>query len=355
MANREIWKLIKYHVTGTIRPHERLLLDRWMNQHPDNKKLLAEVEEGWTRVQEMSSDIDVDKAWQKFLLQRSQLQHPTASQHKESLPVYPVFRRIYRKTSSDSFQYLLRIAAILLVGALIGLFAYRFSIHMAPDSHDLPQVMEELVTKNGEKARVTFSDGTQVTLNAASTLNFPREFRDTKRMVYLEGEAFFKVVPNSTYPFIVRSQGVDVEVLGTEFNVRGWEQDPEVSVFVKEGKVSVEATQPDLQVNKSVILTAGLKTSVSKGEVPQEPWEVDIKNKLVWLNGGLHFENTPFHIVVGDLERRFNVEINVDDDSLMDLLFTSTFQYADLYEVLDVISAAMEIEYSRDRSSIVLY
>jgi transmembrane sensor len=354
MANREIWKLIKYNVTGTIRPHERLLLDRWMNQHPDNRKLLAEVEKSWARIQEKSTEIDVDQAWQEFLRKRGELQQPEAYQKKEKLPLYPAFGRIDWKSSSGSVHYLLRIAAILLIGALIGLFAYRFSVYMAPDTHELQLVMEELVTKNGEKARVTFSDGTQVILNSASSLNFPRRFHDANRVVYLEGEAYFKVVPNSAYPFIVRTQGVDVEVLGTEFNVRGWEHDPEVKVIVREGKVSVEATDPHLQGQKSVILTAGLQTSVNRGEVPMEPWEVDIKNKLVWLNGGLHFENTPFRFVVKDLERRFNVEINVEDDSLLDLLFTSTFQYADLHEILDVITGAMEIDY-RHEGSVVTF
>ncbi len=351
MANREIWKLIKYHVTGTIRPHERLLLDRWMNQHPDNRKLLAEVEEGWARVRDKSFEVDVEQAWLLFLKKREQ-QQPDLFQHKRRSPLYRAFRKINRPFSSGSYPYLLRIAAILLVGALIGLFAHRFSIHMVPDSHDPQLLMEELVTNNGEKARVTFSDGTQVTLNAASSLSFPREFRDTKRIVYLEGEAYFKVESNHDLPFIVRTEGVDIEVLGTEFNVRGWEQDPEVSVVVREGKVSVEATQPDLPINKSVILTGGLQTSVSRGEVPREPWEVDIKNKLVWVNGGLHFENTPFRTVVKDLERRFNVQIDVRDDSLLDLLFTSTFQYAQLEEILAVIAGAMEIDYRQEDSVI---
>lgn len=352
MANHEIWKLIKYYVTGTIRTHERLLLDRWMNQHPDNRKLLADVEESWARMQEKSSEIDIDQAWQTFLLKRGQKLQPKAIKKKSTLPLYPAIGKIYRKSSSGNLHYLLRIAAILLVGALIGLFAYRFSLQMASDSRDQLLVMEELVTKNGEKARVTFSDGTQVILNSASSLNFPRAFHDTKRVVYLEGEAYFKVVPNSSYPFIVRTQGVDVEVLGTEFNVRGWEQDPEVKVIVRDGKVSVEATDPDLQGKKNVILTAGLQTSVNRGQVPMEPWEVDIKNKLVWLNGGLHFENTPFRFVIRDLERRFDVQINVDDHSLLDLYFTSTFQYADLHEILDVITGAMEIDYRHEGSVI---
>ena len=351
MANREIWKLIKYHVTGTIRPHERLLLDRWMNQHPDNRKLLAEVEEEWARVRDDSFEVDVDQAWLTFLKKRGQKQ-PEILQHKRRSPLYKAIRRMNRLPSSGNFHYPLRIAAILLVGFLTGLFVYRYSIDMAPGQYDPQLVMEELVTKNGEKARVTFSDGTQVTLNAASSLSFPREFRDTKRIVFLKGEAYFKVESNHDYPFVVRTEGVDIEVIGTEFNVRGWEQDKEVYVVVRNGKVSVEATQPELQGQKSVILTSGLQTSVRRGGVPQEPWEVDIKNKLVWLNGGLHFENTPFRTVVSDLERRFNVQIDVRDDSLLDLLFTSTFQYAQLEEILAVIAGAMEIDYRQEDSVI---
>ena len=351
MASHEIWKLIKLHVTGSIRPHERLLLKRWMDQHPDNRKLVADVQQGWANMQDQYFDVDVDQAWLVFLRKRGH--YKTAVSNKQGkTPLYPALRRMYRGSRSST-RYMLRLAAILLVAFLAGLFVYIYTAESVSEQYAAQLVMEELVTANGEKARVTFSDGTQVTLNAASSLSFPKAFRDSKRVVYLEGEAYFKVVPNSEIPFIVQVQGVDIEVLGTQFNVRGWAQDPGVDVVVREGKVSVEATDPGLEGEKSVILTAGLQTSVMRGNVPQEPREVDIKNKLVWLNGGLHFENAPFRSVVRDLERRFNVQIQVEDEDLLDLLFTSTFQYAQLNEILNVISGAMGIEYRQVGSEII--
>ncbi len=356
MTNHEIWKLIKLYITGSIQPHERMMLERWMEQHPDNRKLVSDITRMWVSTQDNSFNVDVEQAWQTFLRNRKKRTIARDSKPKlrnDAKPyLYPVIRKIYRK-SFDSSWYMLRLAAILLVAVLTGVMVYHYTAGIIAEDGNTQLVMEELVTGNGEKARVTFSDGTQVTLNAASSLNFPREFRDSRRVVYLEGEAYFKVAPNSEFPFVVHAQDVDIKVLGTEFNVRSRVQDPGVEVIVRQGKVSVETPGSVLEGDRSVILTAGLQTSVKWGQTPMAPWEVDVKNKLVWLNGGLHFENTPFESVIRDLERRFNVQIRVQDEELLDLLFTSTFQYAKLDEILSVIAGAMEIEYRQEGSEII--
>jgi ferric-dicitrate binding protein FerR (iron transport regulator) len=219
--------------------------------------------------------------------------------------------------------------------------------------------MQTLETEKGEKARVTFSDGSRVVLNSASSVRFPQEFSGSRREVYLEGEAYFEVAHDSDHPFIVYAQDVEVEVLGTEFNVKSWSEDTSIEVTVRDGKVSVGSTDESInesqdQDKKKVILTEGMYTSVDENGIPSPPQSVNATNHLLWTHGGLHFDNEPFNKVVRDIERRFNVQVAGVPDDLKDVPYTGTFQYADLDEVLSVIGASMKIEYRRDGSNIII-
>jgi ferric-dicitrate binding protein FerR (iron transport regulator) len=215
-------------------------------------------------------------------------------------------------------------------------------------------VMQNFETEKGEKARVTFSDGTIVVLNSASSIRFPQEFHGTKREVYLEGEAYFAVAHDSDHPFIVYAQETEVQVLGTEFNVQGWSDDGSVEVVVREGKVSVGSQNSEVNESAHLILTEGLYTSIENGKAPGPVKKVNVNNRLIWTHGGLYFENAPFSKVVRDLERRFNVEFKEVDEELTDIPYTGMFQYAELDEVLAVIAVSMDFEYERDGSEIII-
>ncbi len=355
MSDHEIWGLIQKYLADTDLPKERRKLTHWMNQHPDNRKLVQDVEKIWKMIPDEKFEVNVPHAWELFYDQK--IRKARALQKNIETRTYPSFKPFFRKLYDSRINVLLfRLAAILLVSIITGYFVYHHVSERYSDQKTRPLVMEELITGKGEKTQVTFSDGTQVILNSAGSLYFPKEFDEARRVVYLQGEAYFNVAySGSRSPFIVRSGDVDVEVLGTEFNVRGWSDDPGVEVVVRSGKVSVYTTDPEFQrdISRIVTLNGGYQTIVNKGNVPSIPREVvDIRNKLIWTTGGLYFDNTPFGSVIADLERRFNVGITVHDKTLLDIPFTSTFQYADLDEILRVIASAMEIGYKREGSEI---
>lgn len=343
MVNQENWRLIQQYVTGNASADERRRLENWLDQHPDNIKVLREVEKIWSLTSEEDFDLNVESSWDQFRQSRM---------NRKPIPI----RRTSRK-SSGNLIYLYRAAAILLVTMITGYFVNQYTSN-DDASRQVADflVMENMETGKGEKARVTFSDGTEVTLNSAGSVSFPKEFRGTKREIYLDGEAYFKVMHDPDRPFIVHTQGVEVQVLGTEFNVRGWSEDSSVDVVVREGKVSVNATNPELvkRNGASIILTEGLFTSVRRGQLPEPAQEVDVVKHLLWRNGGLHFDSVPFNKVTKEIERRFNVQISMESSQeLLDTPYTGTFQYARLDEILSVISVSMEIGYRRDGSNII--
>lgn len=341
------WVLIQRYITGNAETDECRKINDWMGQDPENRKLVRELEEIWNLTPAESFNVDVQQAWEKF-------------RNKNHVNIHENSKSIGYESRKDSRSslYMLRVAAVILVALLSGLFAQNHLKTIEGDAFRQAgtfNVLQELDTEKGEKARVTFSDGTRVTLNSASSVKFPQEFHGAKREVFLDGEAYFEVAHNPDKPFIVHSQDARIEVLGTEFNVRGWSEDPTLEVIVRGGTVSVESTTLQPNERSEVILTEGLKTEIQRGRNPFEPVRVDPIKHLLWTSGGIHFDNEPFRGVVRSLERRFNVNITVGDETLLDVPYTGTFQYAELNEMLLVIAATMDVGFSRDGAKVEFY
>lgn len=335
---RKHWISIQRYVTGNARAEDRRILDEWMDQDSENRKLVQEIQEIWNLTPPENFEADAQHAWEEFRSRNS-------NRMKK-----PVHRKI-----SKAPLYVLRIAAVVLASVFAGVFM-QYTLTNSGDSEQVSEfyIMETIETQKGEKARVSFSDGTKVMLNSASSIQFPKEFQGSNREVYLEGEAYFEVAHDPDHPFIVHVQDTEVEVLGTEFNVRGWKEDPAVEVAVRDGKVAVGSTDTQLEDHPQIILTKDLYTSVNRGAPPSPAQSINITSHLIWTHGGLFFDNVPFLQVIRDIERRFNVNIKGVDADLMEIPYTGTFQYAELDEVLSVVAASMGFEYQRDGSEIII-
>lgn len=339
MINFTDWELIQKYVTGTSSPEANLKLKEWMEQDPANEELVKEVQKIYELTPDEEFDVNVEEAWERFSHFKIRKSSPSFIKH-HNVPRF-----------SDNFTNLLRMAAVILVTLFTGYFTHSY----VSSGNNTVQIeesleLEKLITGKGEKARVTFSDGTEVTLNSASSLSFPNEFRSSKREIYLKGEAYLNVA-HSEKPFIVHTQNAEVKVLGTKFNIRSWPDDSAADVVVREGKVFVKSSSLGQEESEGVILNRGYYTSVKKDQNPLTPQKVDVRNSLLWLSGGLYFDEKPFKQVITDIERRFNVQIVAPSD-LLETSYTGTFQYAELDEILSVISAAMEIGFIREESQI---
>lgn len=337
MTSPSIWQLVQRYISGQCSQQEREKIEQWMRKDPANEELIRDLKQIWEFTPEEEFDIDVQEAWNKF-------------RQREIDSKQRIDYTADRRNHSRLLLNLYRTAAVVLIAVLSGFFVWHFKEQPRQNTvqHGDFYVMQDLITEQGEKARVKFSDGTAVILNASSALRFPKKFSGPTREVYLEGEAFFKVTHNSERPFIVRAQGATVEVMGTEFNVRAWNDDPDMGVTVKQGKVTVAATSNDSEKPEEVVLTRGQYSRVIKGKEPSPAKSVDVNNYLLWLNGGMHFDDTPFSQVIRQLERRFDIQVSVHDQELLDVPFTAVLKDADLDDVLKIISASMETEYRKE-------
>ena len=222
------------------------------------------------------------------------------------------------------------VAALLAVVAA-GSFSY------ASKSFDISPLdgTRSLVADYGSVESVTLDDGTKVTLNAGSSLFFPESFDRKNRIVYLSGEGSFSVARDPSRPFIVKTAYMDVQALGTSFSVQSYLGEKTVRTTLKEGKVKVDIPlvgdgpyylDPDTQL---VFTPATNSVRVDK---------VDAGRAMGWEIGYLSFSNASFPEVASVLERRFDVSISYNAESMRNNALNVRFHPdEDLGDILDVL------------------
>lgn len=198
----------------------------------------------------------------------------------------------------------------------------------------------------GKRFDVVLSDGTYVYLNAGTTLRYPVQFMDgMNREVYLTGEAYFDVTKKKVtgQSFIVHADAMDVQVLGTKFNVRNYPESPMVQTVLVEGSVELMGEwDPSLASTK---LEPGYK-----GEWDGTTPDISVENVnthlyTAWIQGKLIFKNTSFKEIRKALERKYNVRIKNKNEHLDRQFFDATFDIESIDQILESFSRSYAIEY----------
>lgn len=165
-------------------------------------------------------------------------------------------------------------------------------------------------TEKKEQKYLVLSDGTQVWLNAASELTYPPSFDGKARVVYLTGEAYFDVKNAEKIPFIIHTGKVVTRVLGTAFNIRAYPEQSDVRVEVKRGKVQVSKGNKVMAT-----LIPGQSVNVPAAEKAAELKTVKAEEVAEWTSGKLHYRDQSLKEILIDLERHFNVQIEIPDEA----------------------------------------
>ncbi|ABQ05039.1 FecR family protein [Flavobacterium johnsoniae] len=205
----------------------------------------------------------------------------------------------------------------------------------------------------GKKFEVQLSDGTLVHLNAGTSLRYPVQFvKNQNRQVYLLGEAFFEVEKDKEHPFDVNTQNVNVEVLGTKFNVDTYSENPRTDVVLVEGKVSLYKDQKTKE--NQVYLKPGEKGSNERGQSEITTEQVNTEYYTAWIKGSLVFKNASFDDIIKKLERRYNVTFINKNKVLGKEIFNARFDNEPIEVVLKYFSDSYAIDYIIDRDKITI-
>ncbi|MDR0793569.1 MAG: FecR domain-containing protein [Chitinophagaceae bacterium] len=178
-------------------------------------------------------------------------------------------------------------------------------IYKQNDTQNASVAYNTVATTKGGQYKLILADGTNVWLNAVSSITYPVAFQGSERTVKLNGEAYFEVAKNAKMPFKVITNNQTIEVVGTHFNVNGYANETLMNTTLVEGKVKVITNKGTLE------LLPGEQSQVAEdGNIRLEK-NADIDQILAWRNGILSFHNAAITDITRQLERWFDVEVKV--------------------------------------------
>ncbi len=371
--------IIRKYLKGDCSSEEKEWLKQWVNANEENKALFKkEIKESYAAKEHL--EVDVEGAFERFV---------KGIQQKETkvISLKPVLRVVgyaaavaavvfgiytYRSgnssfeittpevvqaedTSSDKIKIVQADGTISYLGLddTASIKDAEGNLVVEKNEDQLVIQGENYSTKTeylqisipkGKLFQLALSDGTKVWLNAASALKFPRHFNseDKNRLVYLEGEGFFDVVTNTKQPFIVRTGSVDVEVLGTQFNVSSYDDDATIKTTLVEGSVAInDPEQEDVRLK----LTPNYQAIFSKNNKALERKKVDPALFTSWMHKKIILQNESFAEVYKRIERTYDVEITSLNQKLNDTRFTGEFDIENVEQILKVFSETIAFTY----------
>ncbi|MFC2096677.1 FecR family protein, partial [Bacteroidota bacterium] len=187
-------------------------------------------------------------------------------------------------------------------------------------------------------------------LNTNSKITYPEQFAKNERRVKLEGEAFFNVEHIKEQPFTIEAGNAFVQVLGTSFNVKAYENS-ELEVIVTEGLVKLYTVDYESMDTSEILLKAGQKGKISWKEKSPIYVAENIPEELFWMDYTLIFNDTDLKKVFSLIENYYNIEIKVSDKRIYDCRLSTTFSNNSIKDIIEVIVATFEFEYTKENNT----
>lgn len=200
----------------------------------------------------------------------------------------------------------------------------------AGNNENIEIAYNEIEVPWGTEFQLKLSDGTKIFLNSVSRVRYPVTFPKGERRIELEGEAFLEVAKDSARPFIVETQFVDVQVLGTKFNISAYGDDPSVMTTLVEGAVRVSSEENGVEA----VLKPSEQLVFDKEEKTAEVRQVDVKYYTAWRDGWFRFQDVSLEDLMKVLMRWYDLEVVYADPEVKEYRFGCNFNRTSPVETL---------------------
>lgn len=296
----------------------------WLSEHPDRAEVVYTA-------REIIRALRVHPVNQKFSGEEIRSIHQKIVRGNSSYP------SLHHFLSSGWFK-----AASVLIVMTIGLFVYNRFLPQRNIKNGL--LIKEFRNSSNINNLIRLPDGSLAVLKPNSRLRYPQTFHGKERVVLLEGEAFFEVKKNSHKPFLVRSQNMITEVVGTSFTVRAFKNAEEFKVIVNTGKVKVfDQLASDAKSSKRILVLRPKQQAIFKRSslvlrkdtvlTPLMLAKEEAKEEFT-------FQKATFSVVIDKLEKAYGVPINYDKARFRDLVITTSLADLPLDKKIAVICKA---------------
>lgn len=239
------------------------------------------------------------------------------------------------------------VAALLI--ALTGIYFYQSNIAGLFN----PTAKYLVAHATAERKQLQLADGTKVWLSPNSTLGYPAKFAGNKRLVTLDGEAFFEVTHDADHPFMIKSEEVSTTVLGTSFNVTAYTKQHTINVTLVTGKVAV-ALNGSNHTRRDTI-TANQRLIIDKTAL--RITKVNYPDAAAFLNkrlGLYDYKGAALQEVIKDLENQYNIRIGLDTDLYARTFYGGLNMTDPLHDTLDKLCTVMETKWEKDGGKYVI-
>ncbi|OQP60764.1 hypothetical protein A4R26_19340 [Niastella populi] len=318
--------LLVKHLTGEATEEELLQVEQWLASDAANRHYFEHFRLIWEESVQLAGTTQVDEhlAWQRFQnrVQQRSFEHPKP--------------RVWSMNSPMT-------RAAVIAGLVIGIAIFTYVLF-----HNNPGTVVRMATiqaTNMVKAD-SLPDGSVVTLNKYSQVSFPEKFSSGKRVLQLNGEAFFKVVPNKQKPFEVHTGNVTITVVGTSFNVRS--RGDTTEVIVETGIVKVATGK------HTVMLKAGQKaiTGLSEDILQKQSNTDQLYN--YYRSKKFVCDSTPLWKLIDKLNEAYDVQIVIENEAVRNEPYTVVFDNQPLDKILNIISSTFNTSVIKEKGKIIL-
>ena len=259
---------------------------------------------------------------------------------------YPQLEKRLKPHIRCLFPTRMRILAAAAAVILLCLSVGTVYLYMQPTSLQTVSTMAE--TRN-----VILPDGSSVLLNRHSSLSYPKRFKSDNREVQLTGEAYFEVSKDQKHPFIVQTEHINVQVLGTHFNVDAYPDNPDVKTTLLTGSVAVS------NKNNSVRMVLKPNEAAIYNKVEQKLTRKVLENagdEISWRHGEFIFDDLPLQEIARELSNAFHVKIKITDEDIKDFRIRAHFTEGEsLDQMLDLLQPAGNFSYSKTNDTILIH
>lgn len=385
----EVALLIYKKLTSKLTTSETLRLSEWLEASDENWGIFKKIETFYRNGGDISglTQLDADQAWEKVLekqlakKRKARTRHIIRTSYKYAavllialLAGYAYWN--YNSSPEDIMDSNPKDEGVVIVfdnGEKIRLSSERKQEELLDqdgnrigerNGNQLDYSGKENVTElvyntlyvpNGRRFDIVLSDNSHVYLNAGSSLRYPVNFiPGKKRQVYLEGEAFFDVSKDTDHPFVVTSGNMDVEVLGTKFNVNAYPEETNINTVLVEGSVRLNTNEIEENRDASVLLEPGHMAQWDQKTKSAQTEEVDTELYTGWMQGKLVLRGMRFKDILKKLERHYGVSIQNKNKKLENRVFTATFDVETIEEVLNTFVAETNFDYLIEKEQITI-
>ncbi|WP_426582657.1 FecR domain-containing protein [Mucilaginibacter sp. R-33] len=357
MNDQEIEELMSRYVNGSATEEEAALIERWYmglaakEEIPESDRNISQVKAAiWNRIHRRRIVPIYRYAAAAMLLAAIGIGSYSYLEHKKTSAVQTVAVNDVQPGCNKAYLVLGNGQRISLTDAKNGPIANQAgkTIQKTADgtlvydnsnsSHNSAEsIYNAIETPRGGQYQVVLPDGTQVWLNAASSLKYPASFTGTDREVELSGEAYFEVAKDKAHPFRVKTGKETVEVLGTHFNINSYADEPTLKTTLLEGSVKITTA------SKQQIIKPGEQAVLSNNQLNVQ--EADIEEVLAWKNGLFVFNDEPLESIMRKVARWYDVDVQYGDIDKTQAFGGGVSRFSNVSKVLQKLESTRMVHF----------